>query len=69
MSHVEVDVRLITLLVMTSVMRMWYSLITPLMSLEGGGDHVRLIEVELTGRTWTLCGGLEGAIVCDLSNK
>ena len=58
MSEVVVDVKLITLPVMTSVIIMRYSVMTPLMSFDGGGNHVRLMEVELTGESWTLWGGL-----------
>ena len=61
MSEVVADVRLITLPVTTSVMMILYSVMTPLMSLAGGFDHVRLMEVELTGDICTLWGGLEGA--------
>lgn len=54
MKEVVVDVKLITLPVTTSVMVIRYSVMTPLVLLEGGGDHVRLMEVELIGESWTL---------------
>ena len=47
--------------VITSVMLIRYCVITPLMSVVGGGDQVSLIEVELTGDSTTFCGGLVGA--------
>lgn len=54
MREVVVEVKLISLPVITSVMMMWYSVMTPLMSLGGGGDHVRLMEVEVTTESRTL---------------
>ena len=61
MTEVVGDVKFIVLPVITSVIMMRYSDITPLMSLEGGGDQVISMEVELTEESWTLCGGLDGA--------
>ena len=47
--------------VATSVMLIRYSTMTPLMSAAGGGAQVRDMEVELTGASTTLRGGLVGA--------
>ena len=59
---VVVEVRLKTLPVMTSVMVIRYSLMTPLTSLNGGGVHDSVMEVELAGVSTTFRGGLDGAV-------
>ena len=58
---VVVEVRLMTLPVMTSVMVIRYSVMTPLISLTGGGAHDSEMEVELAGASVTFCGELDGA--------
>ncbi len=50
-----------TLPVITSVILILYCLMTPLMSLVGGGDQDMLIELELTEDSPTFCGEVLGA--------
>ena len=60
---VVVDTRLMTLPVMTSVMVMRYSVMTPLTSLLGGGPHDRPMDVELAGVSTMFWGGAVGAVI------
>ncbi len=47
--EVVVEVRLMTLPVITSVKVILYSVITPFWVLAGGGDQESLMDMELTG--------------------
>lgn len=58
---IVVETRVMTLPVMTSVMVMRYSVMTPLMSPANGGAHNSPMDVELTGESTMFWGGLEGA--------
>ena len=61
MKDVVVEVKVRTLLVITSVIVIRYSTMTPLISLATGGFHDRVMEVELAGVSTTFRGGLVGA--------
>ena len=61
MIDVVVAVRVMTLPVMTSVIVIRYSVMTPLISFIGGGAHDSETEVELAGRSVTFWGELDGA--------
>ncbi len=63
---VVVEVRVMTLPVMTSVMVIRYSVMTPLMSSVGGEAQDSEKEVELAGASTTFWGGLDGA---ELENR
>lgn len=69
---VVVETKMMTLPVMTSVIVIRYSVMTPFMSPEGGAPHDSPIDVELTGDSTMFWGGLVGAEkekTCTLVNK
>ncbi len=59
--EVVVEVRVMTLPVITSVMVILYSVMIPFWVLAGGGDQESPMDVELTGERTTFWGGLLGA--------
>ena len=58
---VVVEVSVMTRPVITSVMVIRYSVMTPLMSSDGGGAQESERDVELAGVSITFRGGLDGA--------
>ena len=54
------EVRVMTRPVTISVMVILYSVMIPLISPAGGGAQDNVMEEELAGVSWMLCGGLVG---------